>query len=484
MDERHSRPVGPPERAVLPTVPNSPGHGSALTHQKTGYMLESGYPRELESAYRRETTAPLPPGGHARGHGEPVPTRTRRYKVIRRGPGGGRIGLGLVAAAVLALTACGAPGAPTAGGEDEAVTPVRPSSPIVLTLLDGAGNVTVNRAIYDGFAAAHPELVSSIDYQSAPAPDVAGKIRAQQLAGQVDITVVVGGTDVMGAAQTEDLMIPLVPDHASSLPDLPQVFDDSGMALQEMANGIGVVNRYQAAGPLLAHPAGVDAPTTPQELLDWARANPGRFTYAQPPNSGPGRTFMMSLPYLLGDSDPSDPVNGWAKTWAYLRELGRYVESYPPSSTIMNQQFGSGQLQLIPTILSMDINSRRDGTWAPTTQVSLFDDQQWITDAHYMMVPKRASPEQLYVALELIKWTLQPDQQALTYATGSLTTANKNVTAADASQEGQALLQQWGRPDFYPQALASGRTHTPLTPENQVKAFELWQREVGSHVGS
>jgi putative spermidine/putrescine transport system substrate-binding protein len=406
--------------------------------------------------------------------------------VIRRGPGGGRLGLGLLAAAVMALTACGAPGAPSAGGQDEAITPVKPSSPIVLTLLDGAGNVTVNRAIYDGFAAAHPELVSSINYQSAPAPDVAGKIRAQQLAGQVDISVVVGGTDVMGAAQTEDLMLPLVPNHQSNLPDLSRVFDQGGADMQTMANGIGVVVRYGPAGPLLAYrPDEVrQAPITPEALLEWARQNPGKFTYAQPPNSGPGRTFLMSLPYMLGDSDPSDPENGWEKTWAYLRELGKYVESYPPSSTIMNQQFGSGQLQLIPTILSMDIASRRDGTWAPTSQVGLFADQNWITDAHFMMVPKGVSGEQLYVALELMKWTLQPDQQALTYATGSLTTANKNVTPADASPEGRALLQQWGRPDFYPQALTTGDTHVPLTPENQVKAFEIWQREVGSNVGS
>jgi putative spermidine/putrescine transport system substrate-binding protein len=193
---------------------------------------------------------------------------------------------------------------------------------------------------------------------------------------------------------------------------------------------------------------------------------------------------MMSLPYMLGDSDPSDPQNGWTKTWAYLQELGKYITSYPPSSTIMNQQFGSGQLQLIPTIVSMDIAGRRDGTWAPDTQVGLFSNQNWINDAHYMMVPKGVSGEQLYVALELMKWTLQPDQQALTYATGTLTTANKNNTVENAPSDGKAMLQQWGRLDFYPQALRSGRTHTPLTPANQVKAFAIWQREVGSNVGS
>ncbi|WP_345606142.1 extracellular solute-binding protein [Pseudonocardia adelaidensis] len=402
----------------------------------------------------------------------------------RRGPGRGRLGLGAAAAAVLALTACGAPGAQNT--QAEAITPARPSSPITLTVLDGAGNVTVQRAIYDGFAAAHPELVSSINYQSAPAPDVAGKVRAQQIAGAVDIGVVIGGTDVLGAAQTENLMLPLLPDHAADLPDLAQVQDEDIAAMQEMANGVGVVNRYGPAGPLLAHRPGqlAEAPSTPEDLLAWAREHPGQFTYAQPPNSGPGRTLLMSLPYMLGDGNPSDPENGWAKTWAYLQELGRYVSSYPPSSTIMNQQFGSGQLQLIPTIVSMDINNRKDGTWAPDTQVSLFADQQWVSDAHYMMVPKGVSPETLYVALELIKWTLQPEQQAMTYATGALTTANKEATPERAPADGRAMLQQWGRPDFYPQALGTGAFHTPLTPENQVKAFEIWQREVGSRVGS
>ena len=86
--------------------------------------------------------------------------------MIRRGTGRARLGLGLAAAVVLGVVGCGAPGAQQAGGADEVVTPVKPTSPIALTLLDGAGNITVNRAIYDNFAKAHPELVSSINYQS------------------------------------------------------------------------------------------------------------------------------------------------------------------------------------------------------------------------------------------------------------------------------------------------------------------------------
>ena len=37
----------------------------------------------------------------------------------------------------------------------------------------------------------------------------------------------------------------------------------------------------------------------------------------------------MGLPYLLGDSDPKDPVNGWSKTWAYLKELEQVRRAVP-----------------------------------------------------------------------------------------------------------------------------------------------------------
>ena len=53
------------------------------------------------------------------------------------------------------------------------------------------------------------------------------------------------------------------------------------------------------------------------------KQNPKKFIYARPANSGPGRTFLMGLPYLLGDTDPKDPIKGWDKTWSYLKELTR-----------------------------------------------------------------------------------------------------------------------------------------------------------------
>lgn len=397
--------------------------------------------------------------------------------------------LGLTVAATLALglsAACGAPG--TQGGQQDtaALTPVKPAKPIAITVLDGAGNLTGSKVMFDSFVQAHPDLVSSISYETASAPDVMGKVRAQQTAGDVTTSVVLGGPDVLGAAQSQDALLPLLPAFQDSLPDLGEIQDEPRALLQETARGEGIVSRFDYSGPMIAsHPGTVpDVPTDPQALLEWAKAHPGKFTYAQPPNSGPGRGFVQSLPYLLGDSDPADPEEGWDKTWAYLAELGKYVSSYPASSTIMNQQFGAGQLDLVPTIVSMDINNRTNGTWAPDTAVSLFSDQHWIEDGHFMMVPKGVSPETLYVVLAMIEDQLTPEQQLKAYDSGALNTANRSTSLEQASPAAQAAYQQWGRPDFYPAAFDEGSVEPPLDPEELTTMFTLWQERIGSNVGS
>ena len=46
-----------------------------------------------------------------------------------------------------------------------------------------------------------------------------------------------------------------------------------------------------------------------------------------------------------GRQGPERPENGWDKTWAYLKELGQYVDNYPT---------GTGQV----------MTNMADGTWS------------------------------------------------------------------------------------------------------------------------
>ena len=400
------------------------------------------------------------------------------------------VGAGVVAVAVL-LAGCGAPGTSNTGSTNssnnpaKALVPVKPAKPIPVTVLDGAGNLVGSKPLFEQFAKDNPDLISAIHFETAAAPDVAGKVKAQEMAGTPETSIVLGGPDILGAALSQKLMVQLLPEYKTKMIDLADVQDTSRKQLQDLADGYGVLVRYNPSGPILAtNPDAVSTPPkTPKQLLDWAKANPGKFTYAQPANSGPGRTFMMSLPYLLGDKDPKDPEKGWDKTWAYLAELGKYVSSYPASSTIASQQFGSGQLNITPTIISIDMNNRQNGTWAPNTAASIFDDQHWVADGHYFMVPNGVSAETLYVDLKLVSYILDPVQQAKTFGSGTLTSANKNATVDKATAEAKVLIAQYGRPDFYPKAFVTGKTVAPLDPVKLQTAFDIWQRKIGSKVG-
>jgi len=106
------------------------------------------------------------------------------------------------------------------------------------------------------------------------------------------------------------------------------------------------------AGPLIEYnPDKVkQVPTTPQELLAWCKANPNKLIYARPANSGPGRTFIMGLPYILGDKDPKDPVNGWEKTWAYLKDLNSCIEYYPTGTGAVMKELGEGSRDMTITM--------------------------------------------------------------------------------------------------------------------------------------
>jgi putative spermidine/putrescine transport system substrate-binding protein len=68
-------------------------------------------------------------------------------------------------------------------------------------------------------------------------------------------------------------------------------------------------------------------------------------------------------------------------------------------------------------------------------------------------------------------------------STGVLTTANKNVTTDNSGDEVKAFVEQWGRPDFYPEALKTGKVRVPLTPDALQNAFTIWQQNIGSSVG-
>ncbi|WP_152047550.1 ABC transporter substrate-binding protein [Aureimonas psammosilenae] len=361
----------------------------------------------------------------------------------------------------------------------------KPASPVTITVADVAGNLALTQAAMERYTAARPEMASRIAFTKAPAPELPGKLRAQQAAGRVDIDLVLTGTDALSAGLDQGIWTDLSP-YKADLPNLESIYIPQAFKMQAMAKEHGVVVSYYPSGPLIEYmPDRVPTPPkTAEELLAWTKANKNKFVYARPANSGPGRTFLMGLPYLLKDSDPRDPEKGWDKTWAYLEELGQNIEYYASGTTQTMREFGEGTRDIVITTTGWDINPRVLGTVPAEAEVGTLAGFHWVTDAHYMVVPKGVSEEKLAVLLDLMNFMLTPESQAYAYDQGYFYPgpAVKDVPLSMAPEESRAAIEEFGRPQ-YEEWIANNPLETPLAADKLVAAFRIWDERIGAKKG-
>lgn len=401
---------------------------------------------------------------------------------------GRRRSAGVLAALAVLATACGSPssGASSAALAPGAPVPDKPSEPVVLNVLDIAGNLQLTKGMIDNFVKANPDVVKSVNYTTAPAPQMAGKLQAEQAGGRVQTHLVLSGTDGLSAGIAQNVLTKVLPDYEAKFPGLMSNYQEPAAEMQELAQGFGVEVVYYPSGPVVEYnPDKVsEPPTSPAELLAYAKANPGKFQYANPANSGPGRTFLMGLPYLLGDEDPKDPVNGWDKTWKFLQELGQYVNNYPSGTTETMKNLGSGGVDMVMSTTGWDINPRVLGTVPKNAAVTLMQPHHWVSDAQYALIPKGVTADVMAANLALINWMLKPDQQAIAYDSGYFYPgpAVKGVTLDMAPAESQQVLKDFGRPE-YDEWIQKYPKESSLPADKQVAAFDQWNRLVGANAG-
>ena len=383
--------------------------------------------------------------------------------------------------ALLLLTSCSAPDAGSSTQDADGPVPAKPAKAVTLNILDVAGNLQLTQGMIEDFVSRNSGVVGKVTYSKSPAPELVGKVKAQQNANRVDIDLVLTGVDGLSAGIEQGLWNPLLTKYADRLPGMRQ-YQPGAAAMQKLAGDSGVTVTYYPSGPLIEYlPAKVpNPPTTAEQLLEYAKANPGAVQYARPSNSGPGRTLLMGLPYLLGDQDPKDPVNGWAKTWAYLAELNKYVTLYPSTTSETMKNLANGSAKIIASTTGWDINPRVLGTVPKEAAVGTLRGFHWVTDAHYAVVPKGVDVEKQAAILNLLGDMLTPAQQAKAYDKGYFYPgpAVKDVPLSMAPQESQQALAEYGRPE-YEQLIANNPLEVPLDAKALVAAFDKWDREIG-----
>ncbi|GAA1486267.1 extracellular solute-binding protein [Brachybacterium fresconis] len=391
---------------------------------------------------------------------------------------------GIVAAGVVGLAACTAPGE---GGDSSEPAPAEdvpetPSEAVTLNIFDVAGGQKELGPMIEKWAEDNPEIISSVGFESGDAPSLVGQIKPQVDSGRLEVDMVLTGNDGLSAGIGSDLWVPLIESYGDRLSN-QDTYLEPAAAMQELASGYGAVVSYYPSGPLLQYnPEKVEeVPTTPEDLLAWAEAHPGKFGYARPANSGPGRTFLMGLPYILGDSDPKDPENGWEKTWEYLKNIGQYIDSYPSGTGQVISNMADGTWDLIPTTTGWDINPRATGQLPAEFEAAPFDEFTWVTDAHYAVVPAGQTADKISAILNLLNGMLEPEYNAMAYDEGYFYPgpAVEGATLDLAPESSQKVVEEFGR-DWYDELIESAPKETPLEPDLMVTAFDLWDRQVGS----
>ncbi|MFC7403500.1 ABC transporter substrate-binding protein [Georgenia alba] len=394
------------------------------------------------------------------------------------------------AALTVGLAACSPPegqsgqeddgGGPAAEPGD---VPTVPAEPVSLHILDVAGNLNLTQEMIDQFVEENPDIISEVTYEEAGSPDLVGTIKPQVDSGDLQIHLVLSGTDGMSAGIGEDLWVPVVEEFGDRLTGMDGYLEGAA-AMQELAEGYGVLLTYTPSGPFLWYnPAEVEeaeVPATPEELLAWAEANPGRFGYARPANSGVGRTFLQALPYMLDDSDPLDPENGWDNTWDYLAELDRHVDFYTTGTGAMVSNVADGTWTMTPTTMGWDIQPRADGLVPAEIEAAEFEEYTFVADSQYALMPRGLTADEQSAILNLIEYMLQPEVNSYAYDSGYFYPgpAVEGASLDQAPQESQDLMAEFGR-DWYDQAIEEHEVVTPLPADALVTAFDIWDREIG-----
>ncbi len=351
------------------------------------------------------------------------------------------------------------------------------ADPITLSIIDTGGDLASTEVIIRNYAKANPNKVKDIKIQRAPAPELPAKIKAQQDAGRLDINLVLTGQDG-GSLLALNKQIIQIPNYMTEFPR--DILTDAGKALYDEGGGYLIPSVGNAGGPVFIYnPSKVpNPPKTAADLLAWVKANPGKFMYARPANSGPGRSILQGMSFILNDSKPMDPEKGWEKGWDFLKELGKSVEYYPTGTAITLKEFAQGQRWMIAGIMEWDMKPRAQSVIPPDSKIAILENTTFVVDGHYWAIPTGVPKEQVDVILDLMKFMWKPEQQVLTW-TAFIGPVVKSATIASAPKNIQDDVKEFWRPE-YDQVGTKWKVSSPLGVIALSYAMDRWDREIGA----
>ena len=149
------------------------------------------------------------------------------------------------------------------------------------------------------------------------------------------------------------------------------------------------------------------------------------------------------------------------------------------------KEFANGTRDIIVTTMGWDINPRALGIVPASAEVASLKDFSFVSDGQFFAVPKGLPAAKRDVVLDILKFMLKPDQQAIIYDAGYLYPgpAVKDVTIEMAPQESRDIIAKFGRP-IYDELMAKTPIKVLLEPKAMVAAFRRWDDEIGAGKGN
>jgi putative spermidine/putrescine transport system substrate-binding protein len=230
-----------------------------------------------------------------------------------------------------------------------------------------------------------------------------------------------------------------------------------------------------------------DPPRTLAGLLEWAKANPGRFTYPAPPDFT-GSVFVREVLYSVSGGYANVPLAFDQEAFdrltpALLDELKdvepslwRQGSTYPKSSSELNALYAGGQVDFTMTYGPAALTKLvADGTYPAATKVLTLDEGT-VGNASFLAIPSTSG--QRSGAMVVANIALSEEQQAKK-ADPRVWGQFPVLDSAALSPEGRTLFERLPSSAVVPAYEVLSKNANPELASAWVPALdEAWRRQI------